>query len=820
MAATRVAIQEGPIAEDRSDLSSQTLGQEHFLPIALNGWGDGWNAYVHSMSWFNDRLYCGTFRANLCLKKRQTFRPPQWPVWPIQCPPDAFADIDLRAQIWRYDPRAARWDLVQRAPIVTGRDGRDIIREVSYRGMRVFRGRSDAAPALYVSTFANTRAPGPMILRSEDGETFTPASKPGLGLDGVSSFRFLMEFNGRLYTSPVGSNNNVANQSKYPYVLESADPAKGEWRQVSPPGFGDPYNTVVFNVVAFNDHLYAGTFNHLTGFQVWKTRGVGEAPYRWTKVLDIGAYRGHLNQGVLSFCVFKDALYIGTAIQDGGYDRVNQVGPAAGEVIRLYPDDSWELVVGTPRLTPKGVVLPKSGFYPGFNDLFNGYMWRMAVHAGRLYMGTASWGSFLPYLNRSVWPGHFRELIEFMGVDEAHEREGGCDLWSTADGDNWMPVTIGGFGNPYNCGIRSFASTPYGLAVGSVNPFGPTVAVRRGSEWEYVDNPRGGAEVWLGAPELKPHIRAARPAGAVQPSAEAYRLAPLDPPPYRKPVRPGGGAEAMATAGVLDRKPVTEIAERADIGRKAPHMLALARRVCRPETEGLDNVPSNGRLLVVANNPAAPTPFGAVSVPDHALLALDALHRHRPDRPPLFLAPPDCLADPNRRISAEAAAELGLVPATLENGRALLDLDRAVLTMPEAGPSVPPYRMRPFTEDFALMAWLADAPIVPAVVLGSHEAHFVIDYRGHQTIINKGKPRPVAYTVAFLPPIRVRDRVPDAEDRAAVRAFCEELRERMQREIDRRVAGRHLVGIAERLQRRFGDTAPPSTPSSPIKTTH
>jgi len=51
-------------------------------------------------------------------------------------------------------------------------------------------------------------------------------------------------------------------------------------------------------------------------------------------VFDRGADRGPLNQLVATLTPFQDDLYLGTAIQGGGYDRVNGVGPAAGEVLR------------------------------------------------------------------------------------------------------------------------------------------------------------------------------------------------------------------------------------------------------------------------------------------------------------------------------------------------------------------------------------------------------------------------------------------------------------------------------------------------------
>ena len=75
---------------------------------------------------------------------------------------------------------------------------------------------------------------------------------------------------------------------------------------------------------------------------------------------------------------------------------------------------------------------------------------------------------------------------------------GGFQLWRTADGVRWEPVTRDGFGNPYNFGARSLVSTPHGLFVGTANPFGPHIAVHDDRRWAYRANPRGGCEVWLG----------------------------------------------------------------------------------------------------------------------------------------------------------------------------------------------------------------------------------------------------------------------------------------------------------------------------------
>lgn len=486
------------------------LERRHFRPLSLKGWDQPHTDYLYSMAWFEGKLYCGTMRGSLIFINLRT-PSPRMKQFPIPIPEDPFS-LDIRSQIWCYTPEKDQWDMVYQAPMVMGRFGEMVPREVGYRCLAVYQGKSDSKPALYACSLSPARSTGPLILRSEDGREFVPVTDSGLGLglEGLNSFRFLEAFNGKLYTSPIGGVqkrlsqgkpiNSVVNSSASPIVYESEDPASGAWRPVSRPRFGDDNNTVIFYVTAFNDHLYASTFNVVSGFQIWKTRAEGTPPYAWKNVLRLGAYRGKFNQGVIWMCPFKGVLYACTGIQDGGYDRKNNIGPAAGEVIRIYPDDTWDLVVGTPRLTPHGVKLPTSGLSPGFDNIFNGYLWQMCEYEDHLYLGTMDWSVYLQYTFTDAWPPTLRKFLITLqgGIDAIVEREGGFDLWKTADGDHWEPVTKTGFENPYNVGIRKLLPTPIGLAVGTVNPFNPKVAILKDGHWQYVDNPRGGSEVWLG----------------------------------------------------------------------------------------------------------------------------------------------------------------------------------------------------------------------------------------------------------------------------------------------------------------------------------
>lgn len=475
------------------------LDAADFRLVAESGFGDGWNAYAHSMAWFEGRLYVGTTRASMAAMKLLQ-PPPDLRPWPIEAPADVYT-IDRRAEIWQYTPETGAWKRVFQAPWVPGRTlKRPVPRYIGLRGMTVFQGPGDDKPALYVSTWAPVQAEPPDILRSADGETFENIARPPWD-SSVRSFRTLQVFKGRVHTTPTGSNTQGIAQEcvgSEATIYCSADPRAGTWGPASRESFGEPSNLTVFEMGTFNSHLYAGTVNPQRGFELWKTDGEGGPPYRWTRVLERGAFRGPLNEVVVSLCEFRGALYVGTGIVNGGYHRAYRLGPAAAEVLRVWPDDSWELLVGQSRVTPQGLKYPLSGHSAGFDNLFNGYVWRMCVHDDQLYVGTYSWANLLPYLPAQKWPEDVVRLLRQWGVEQLTRRYGGFALWRTGDGLRWQPVTRSGFENKYNWGVRNFASTPHGLFVGTANPFGPRVAIREAGEWKYVDNPRGGCEIFLG----------------------------------------------------------------------------------------------------------------------------------------------------------------------------------------------------------------------------------------------------------------------------------------------------------------------------------
>jgi hypothetical protein len=495
----------------------RALAAGDFRRVAQNGFGDGSNSYAYSAAWYRDHLYVGSNRDILpLLIMRSPFKIP-FAVPPVPLPHD-YTDLDLRGQIWRYNVSEDHWSRVYHAPLIEGFEGRLAPQAFGFRAMAVFKGQSDPHPAIYTIPAVGRNVLESVTLRSLDGETFNTLPAPWVpGSEVVyGSFRAMVVFKDRLFVAPSSAKGNPkalrvengvevhithANTSQDSAVLCSADPASGEWQLSSPPVFGDITNASIVDMLACGDYLYVGTLNVRHGFQLWRTTGEGPAPHRWELVIDRGADRGAYNQAILSMAEYQGDLYIGTCIQNGGFDRVYQVGPAAGEVLRVRHDGTWDIVVGDPRVTRHGLKTPTSGLRAGFGNPMNGYIWRMRVHEGVLYVGTCDISSFVPFSSVDTWPDHVKRLLDARSLEKFLDRLGGCELWRTTDGDNWLPVTRNGFDNRYNLGVRALVSTPHGLFVGTANPFGPQVAVRDGEGWRYEDNPRGGLEMWLGAPQ-------------------------------------------------------------------------------------------------------------------------------------------------------------------------------------------------------------------------------------------------------------------------------------------------------------------------------
>ena len=246
------------------------------------------------------------------------------------------------------------------------------------------------------------------------------------------------------------------------------------------------------NLMVFNDYLYIGEYNdeEIALERILFSKTGKNADGQFGGGLDCRFLNANLDQSV--------SLY------------------------RMDKNENMELVVGnSTKMFPNGSL---SGLKSGFGRNENQYIWRMEVYDGKLYVGTHDASSLLECFGQFVngnllkrtpseWKDQWSYLKALMKALETVDPNGngnpdalaqtikfsynfvfknitvrniasaikllnylrtakrGFDLYVTEDGVNFETVTIDGFGDPYNHGLRVFATTDQGLCLGTANPF-------------------------------------------------------------------------------------------------------------------------------------------------------------------------------------------------------------------------------------------------------------------------------------------------------------------------------------------------------------
>lgn len=750
--------------------TTSALQAPDFTSLMAQGWGDSRNSALSCMTWFKNRLYCGTTRTSLCLLNEDE-RAFQWRQSPVPCDDSPEQQC---AEIHSFGLQTQQWNRVFTSPLQKRRGRPAVPAETGYTCMQVWQGESDDSPALYVGTLGFRGGAGARLLRSVDGKTFEAVNCPDPGRKGLSAVLSLVPFNGALFATL--SNTEVTVQapdnSPQPHntVFVNTDPLKHKWQAASQPGFGEPWNTAISAMAVFNDYLYAATHNPATGFQVWKTAAQGAPPYDWACVLHTGAYRQHFNRSITAMTVFNQALYLGTGVHDSVSAHGYRQGVAGAEILRLDAQDQWQLVVGASRLTPRGFIAASSGLKPGFNQYFNRDIRQLVSYNGCLYAGTFNWASFLPYIDTRQWSPALQQMAR-----AAQRQPSGFGLWCSADGQRWRAVTQNGFGNPYHCGVDTLLPSTRGLFVGSLNPFGPELADTQ-QPGVYQANPQAGAELWLG------QVKAESP---VEPTPTRLDAVIRDPRLYDW--EPHQLRQLQARINLAQHLPA------AIQSRQQSHPLTLYRA---------EHLPANGPMLLLANHPGIPLLDQGTVLMEDTLLLLAQLGDYL-QRPVRYLANLEYYA-PQQAAVREVLDGLGYVPNTHNNALHLLNQGEVVLLYPEGKPSKPGYQLRPFQPDWVSVAWNSRVPLVPVLLFGPHERQLLVEHQGEQVIVNKAQPLAVEYALVVMKPLRIRAYIQDINNSHQVSEFCTWLQNHLQTQIEQEVLKRPLVRLARQLQSRFG----------------
>jgi hypothetical protein len=240
----------------------------------------------------------------------------------------------------------------------------------------------------------------------------------------------MAEFNGRLFVAAGGDTGT-------PFVMRSSTDGTS-WDIVTDDGFGNAANQGVAAMAVFGGFLFAGTANHVTGAEVWRTAdGVV-----WEQVNEDG-FGSVDTTAVVALEVFDAQLHAGTENQTigggiyrspdgsawiptmiGGFGDVSNraVASLAGFGSRLYAGTFRESVLynqpGELWWTDDFVTW-HSAMAPGFGDPYNIAVVALEPFNGHLFAGTS-------------------QLNFVLG--------NGCEVWSW-DGQNWILVNVPGFGS-------------------------------------------------------------------------------------------------------------------------------------------------------------------------------------------------------------------------------------------------------------------------------------------------------------------------------------------------------------------------------------
>ena len=246
------------------------------------------------------------------------------------------------------------------------------------------------------------------------------------------------------------------------------------------------------NLMVFNDYLYIGEYNdeEIALERILFSKTGKNADGQFGGGLDCRFLNANLDQSV--------------------------------NLYRMDKNENMELVVGnSTKMFPNGSL---SGLKSGFGRNENQYIWRMEVYDGKLYVGTHDASSLLECFGQFVngnllkrtpseWKDQWSYLKALMKALQTVDPNGtgnpdtlaqtikfsynfvfknitvrnmasaikllnylrtakrGFDLYVTEDGVNFETITIDGFGDPYNHGLRVFATTDQGLCLGTANPF-------------------------------------------------------------------------------------------------------------------------------------------------------------------------------------------------------------------------------------------------------------------------------------------------------------------------------------------------------------
>ena len=188
---------------------------------------------------------------------------------------------------------------------------------------------------------------------------------------------------------------------------------------------------LITGLVLSGDWLHVLVADATAGFDVFRARATAPRPVL-EAVLERGAQRFALNAAVSAAVPCPgappDTLLLGTAALAGGDEQVGSWGP---ELLRLWPDGDWDIIMGQPRFTPAGLKRPLCDSLPGFGNRTNAAV--RAIATAEVGGRSRTYAVLQDFLGETCTDRRFAipDLMEYMGT---------VQLFRSADLVHWEEV--------------------------------------------------------------------------------------------------------------------------------------------------------------------------------------------------------------------------------------------------------------------------------------------------------------------------------------------------------------------------------------------
>jgi len=291
---------------------------------------------------------------------------------------------------------------------------------------------------LYAGTY-NWSGNGAQLWRKSSSGSWTSVVTDGFSNTANEATNHLYEFKGDLYAA------TWANETNGGELWRSSSGDPGTWSKVVSSGFGDPTNGEVFRLIEFNNQIYASTWSYTSahGTEIWRSSS-GDS-LSWGQVVSDGFNSDSDNIGVLSFEVHNGYLYAGT------YNWIT-----GAEVWRTNNGTTWSQVNTDgfgDQYNSTATLEEFSGYlYAGtynYNNSDNpgSELWRCQTCDGTDWTEVTSAKGFGDTENRQISSLVVLNNTLYAFTDN---HTTGIEVWRSNNGTDWEQVNIDGFGDSLN----------------------------------------------------------------------------------------------------------------------------------------------------------------------------------------------------------------------------------------------------------------------------------------------------------------------------------------------------------------------------------